>query len=382
MSFLEITLQKNKVDVKAICRYLGSRIAQLGSESSRPPRPTHEKLNTNEDPEGAGAKVDRFFEWVGNNQRQVDPQEMEQRLKGDQPLLFEDEHVQMAFVCGRDSAIFTSHRFMKIDVNGLFSKKTEYFSIPYKNLRGFMTMSSGNGFDLDSKLELYFKSPWYTFKNEGDGAFKQNFSKAGANILAIQRFLSEQTMGGCDGSTSLAPGVVPPPPDTAGQLLGILTNDSHQVDATEIDVKFHADPELLLPDETVELAFKCGRDMYAYTTKRLLRVYVHTSMIYGTRIDYITVPFKRLPIFEVETSAGAFRLSMKTHNYTDACGKMTMELKKGKGNPLDVYNLMLAKCVPRPKIAQACNIVQAADANAEVPVQQDMQPQQHGEERV
>jgi hypothetical protein len=84
-----------------------------------------------ERPDGA----ERLFQWLGSDNREIDPREMDTHLHTTMPILLEDEKVLMAFKAGRDVAIFTNLRFMEIDVQGLSGKKIEYVSVPYKSIR-------------------------------------------------------------------------------------------------------------------------------------------------------------------------------------------------------------------------------------------------------
>lgn len=56
-----------------------------------------------------------------------------------------------------------------------------------------------------------------------------------------------------------------------GGSFGMLDN-CWEIDAAEIDKKLRSDPNLLLPEEKVHRAFQSGRDVDAYTNRRLITI--------------------------------------------------------------------------------------------------------------
>lgn len=76
-----------------------------------------------------------FFDLVGSNYSQLNPSEIEAKLKG--TILMDDEKVEMGFQCGRDSFVMTNKRVLKIDVQGVTGKKVEYLTILWPAIKGF-----------------------------------------------------------------------------------------------------------------------------------------------------------------------------------------------------------------------------------------------------
>ncbi len=64
-----------------------------------------------------------FFDIIGSNYVQIDNKTVESSLKSNPNILLNDEKVDLAFKCGRDSFILTSRRLLKIDVQGITGKK-------------------------------------------------------------------------------------------------------------------------------------------------------------------------------------------------------------------------------------------------------------------
>lgn len=90
--------------------------------------------------------------------------------------------------------------------------------------------------------------------------------------------------------------------DKAGpsSLVAFVTNNSQSVDPAELDHKLHSQPPLLLADEKVELAFKMARDMFVYTTHRVLVIDVQGMM--GKKVEYKSIPWSWCRGYEVETA--------------------------------------------------------------------------------
>lgn len=55
----------------------------------------------------------------------------------------------------RDYVVFTNKRVISVNVQGITGKKTDYTSLPYKNVVIFSVETAGT-FDLDAELDLWF----------------------------------------------------------------------------------------------------------------------------------------------------------------------------------------------------------------------------------
>ena len=164
VSFISVDFQKDKVDLAAVGRYLASRCAVLGSQTSMPPTPASDSLVMWQSEPGM---LEGFVSWLGSDYRAVDPEELDAKLHGECSFLLPDEKVQMGFVCGRDTMILTTHRAMKIDKQGFTGKKVLYLSLPWSKIKMYAVESAGT-WDLDAKMELTIKAPWYN-REHGNG---------------------------------------------------------------------------------------------------------------------------------------------------------------------------------------------------------------------
>ncbi|WP_018260596.1 PH domain-containing protein [Methylobacterium sp. WSM2598] len=86
-----------------------------------------------------------------------------------------------------------------------------------------------------------------------------------------------------------------------GLLDGLL---GHGSDAAPADVARELDG-MLVPGETVEVAFRVLRDLMVFTDRRL--ILVDRQGVTGRKISYLTVPYRAITSFSVE-NAGSFDL--------------------------------------------------------------------------
>ena len=96
-------------------------------------------------------------------------------------LLGSGEEMQHAYMLTRDVFIFTNRRLLLVDKQGISGKKTEYLSVPYKNVVRFAVETSGT-FDLDAELKIWTSGH--------EGVIEKRFSKA-VNIYGVQALLAE-----------------------------------------------------------------------------------------------------------------------------------------------------------------------------------------------
>ena len=118
---------------------------------------------------------------LAQNAQQVDVSPVQAEL---QPLLIENEKVEIAFKIIRDQIIFTNLRLITIDKQGLTARKVDYRSIPYDKIVQFSKESAGI-LDLDAELKIWVASMSEPLKFE--------FSKD-APINDVYQLLSEKIL--------------------------------------------------------------------------------------------------------------------------------------------------------------------------------------------
>jgi hypothetical protein len=255
--------------------------------------------------------IEKLWQQLGGDQRELDTKEIDRELHTSTQILLDDEKVLMAFKAGRDVTIFTNLRIMTIDVQGLFGVKIEYTSIPYKSIRAWSVETAGM-WDRDTELNLYTRNRWTLAKVNMD------FRTGKADIAQINKFLSALIIGlPTDAKVDFGPknyesGNQERNPISGGSF-GLL-NNSHEIDAGEIEAKLRTDPALLLDEEKVLRAFQCARDVDVYTNRRM--IIIDTKGLTGKRVKYKSIPFKFIKGFEFET-AGHMDRDAEIYLYTD-----------------------------------------------------------------
>lgn len=99
-------------------------------------------------------------------------------------ILTSSENVEKAYKLIRDMFIFTNKRLILVDKQGVTGKKTEYHSIPYKNITHFSIETSGN-FDLDAELKIWISGTQLPIEKQ--------FNKS-LNIYELQNVLAQYVL--------------------------------------------------------------------------------------------------------------------------------------------------------------------------------------------
>lgn len=107
---------------------------------------------------------------------QVDVVSLQQELS---PVLVPGEQIGRAFQIVRDMFVFTNHRLILIDKQGLTGKKTNYHSILYKSITQFSVETAGT-FDFDAELQIWVS---------GVLAVRKEFRR-GTDIIGLQQYLA------------------------------------------------------------------------------------------------------------------------------------------------------------------------------------------------
>mmetsp|Transcript_43399 Transcript_43399/g.114772 ORF Transcript_43399/g.114772 Transcript_43399/m.114772 type:complete len:786 (-) Transcript_43399:312-2669(-) len=345
MSYLEQDFQKDSVDLMAIHRYLSARVLGFGS-SSCGAAPAHVPAAVFA--AGPADGVESFLSWIGDDAHQVDARAVEEQLRTVNPMLQDDERVELAYRSGRDMLVLSTRRALLIDTQGWTGKKVQYTSVPYTSLRGFSVESAG-AFDRDAEVKLYLRAPWLA-------KLGQDLRKGKADVVAIQAFLAEQVLGKAagappppqQGSAAAAPGVAVGdtlPVEGLDGFLAWIGDNAKQLEVDEVDRQLHTSPAILQADESVAMAFKVGRDMCLFTTKRVLLIDVQGWT--GKKVEYKSFPYRHCPAFSVQT-AGKLDWDAEAVIWTDCPGHPTIcqDLWKGKADVFAVQKTLNAQLLP------------------------------------
>jgi hypothetical protein len=182
------------------------------------------------------------------------------------------------------------------------------------------------------ELRLWFKGSW-------NNHIKQDLRKGTADLFAIQSFISHFVIGSADGATALsnAQSYVTTPSGAATKLLGFL-NDAHMKNAAEVTSTLRSSPALLQPDESIEVAYKCGRDLFLISTKRM--IIIDKKGLTGKSVEYASYPLSTTRAFMIETE-GSLLNGPEFKIYTDH-GGIKQELAKGQKDNVWLIHEMLS----------------------------------------
>lgn len=100
------------------------------------------------------------------------------------PLLVEGEKAVAAYKTVRDSAVFTTHRLIVRDVQGLRGKKVEIYSLPYSTIHMWSSENAGGMLDFNAELELWTRA----------GHVKVNLQK-GIDVRRFDNLIAQAVLG-------------------------------------------------------------------------------------------------------------------------------------------------------------------------------------------
>lgn len=98
LSCLELDFNKNCVNLMALKYYLTRRIMDISHLERGAPIGLDALTFASPDPKG----FERLFQWLGSDQREIDPAELDAEFHHGTKILLDDEKVLMAFKAGRD----------------------------------------------------------------------------------------------------------------------------------------------------------------------------------------------------------------------------------------------------------------------------------------
>ena len=112
-------------------------------------------------------------------------------------------------------------------------------------------------------------------------------------------------------------------------LLGRILGNASEIPAEELSTKYE---RLLTDSEQVELGFKLLRDVFIFTTKRLILIDVQG--VTGSKVEYKSLPYKNISRFSLET-AGTFDLDAELKIWISSENVPSVSKKFNK--QIDVY---------------------------------------------
>lgn len=93
------------------------------------------------------------------------------------------------------------------------------------------------------------------------------------------------------------------------------------IDVDDVREDFH---KFLIDGEMIFAGFKTIRDQVVFTNKRIIAANVQG--ITGSKVDYTSLPYRKIQAFSVETS-GTFDLDSEIEIYLSELGQVRFEIK-------------------------------------------------------
>ena len=106
-------------------------------------------------------------------------------------------------------------------------------------------------------------------------------------------------------------------------LLGGLMGNASEVDGDKLQQEL---ADILVVGESVDSAYKVLRDTFVFTNKRL--ILIDRRGITGKKVEYLSVPYKSMVSFAVET-AGTFDMDSELKIWISGQGVLQKTFSKG-----------------------------------------------------
>ncbi len=289
---MKIDFRNGHADLFAIQRYISDKL--LGPDEVAYSQHANNTTMAGYHDTGSGS----LLAWLGDDNRMIDPSDVNRRFHFDIPILQVCENVELAFKGRRDMLLFTTKRVIFVDMQGFLGMgmKTEFTSLPYSTISAFSVRSAGSWIDKDSELCLWldfddvFNPPRADENNAPPPPIPRksyleiDFQKDKVDMLVLHRYLSERVMvvNGREMKPYTSPVsqnlLIPSPPGTVEKVLDWIGGNAVALDSVVVNEKFR-EAGILQNDERVAFAFKTGRDSLYLTNKRIFLIDVQVNCL-------------------------------------------------------------------------------------------------------
>lgn len=117
-------------------------------------------------------------------------------------------------------------------------------------------------------------------------------------------------------------------------LFNAILGNASEVNIENINKEFEP---ILIPGESIEMAFKMIKDMFIFTNKRLILV---EKQLVGSKVDYLSIPYTNIQKFSKE-SAGILDLDAELKIWLKSEDQpIKKQFGKGGNNINDVYRIL------------------------------------------
>jgi Bacterial PH domain len=247
-----------------------------------------------------------------------------------------------------------------IDPKSIRGVTVEYSSIPWTSVVAFGVKTSGRVTDRDSEVLVYtnlmFDPPTVRDSDAppqpGMSFWELDFNEKLVNVLAIHKYLvarccscsSTTAANHSDVSVPLTVYAVSGTPERELEksIEALGGGDDTAANPAECNTMFHTTVPLLLEDERTILAFKAGRDVTLFTSRRILMV--DTEGWSGDKIVYRSVPYDNIRAFAAK-SGGSWDRDAEVFIFTRnqwSMNKLNIDFTKGRADIITIQRLLAA----------------------------------------
>jgi len=183
------------------------------------------------------------------------------------------------------------------------------------------------------ELTVWFKGFW-------NNTIEQDLRTGKADIVAIQNYIAHFVIGSADGRAALD--YEKSAVKTGGSIdkfFSLINDNAYLQDSAQVTETLRTSPALLQKDESVEAAYKSGRDLFLITTKRI--IVVDKKGITGKSVEYKSFPLMYNKGFRIETEGHLLNgAKVEVHAET---GGIEQELAKGSNDLWDMHKILSHK---------------------------------------
>ncbi|CAD7926563.1 unnamed protein product [Amoebophrya sp. A25] len=303
---------------------------------------------------------------TGNVGMLMNSAEAEKMFKEDKKLLAEQESIELAYKAKKDFFLFTTKRFIVVDHKAGFfgmNAKDEYISIPYKSIKGFSVQSAGSWFDKDSEMMLWtdIAPNDDILKEQGEGedrsvywvlnpglSFRSfDFKKDQIDLLLLHKLLTAYVCPRVPDAEDAAPMDFRECGKAEGAIEALMswaTGDAREVDPAQVQAGIQ---DWLSPGETVQLAFKAGRDLHLFTNLRLF--YIDPQGFFGKKVEYRSFPYSSFAGYSVQHEIGTWDADVEIRMFPKCQWEpyLSLELMQGKVDVMKIQAFLSRKILTK-----------------------------------
>merc|ERR1712038_1859505 len=280
---LKTDLRKGQCDVMEVLWYFNNKMLGMDTMSKEEYLPLAS---------GEGGSTNNFLSMFSDDMCQIDAGMADQQFHTNPPILQANETCEIAFQGRRDLVLFTTKRVLFVDKQGWSGKKMAFTTFPYSSMKIFNAATAGS-LDKDCEFgfytEIWYDPPKCNGCEDGCGDeqptpgmsyLEFDINKHTTDLLGLYRYVAAKVHrnsfagGWADLGIPRNEMVEPSPPGAVENLLNYIGQDFTQLDPVQIETMLSMGGEspVLVNDEKVLMAFKCGRDMTIFTTKAILYI--------------------------------------------------------------------------------------------------------------